>query len=271
MLADIAQIAQIQTDDIAEDEESERDLFEVGEYVRMVVLMLFQEISLMPVQFSHLMITTMVTQPYTQSIRFINENRATRLPASSATASEAMGADSILVLPSASEKVRNRDCHYPFRQSSDFYYLSGFAEPEAVLVLAQDALKECVLFCRSRDPNMEIGRRAGQKMQLRILVLIRPMPLRNWMNACPCCLIGAKSCFTLPVRIVPLIDDYGVGLIFFMTVNVAAKLPSRIDDRDKIIHRQRRIKSSAESLLCAVLERLALKPTCVRCRSVVRK
>ncbi len=43
VLTDIAQIAQIQTDDIAEDEESERDLFEVGEYVRMVVLMLFQE------------------------------------------------------------------------------------------------------------------------------------------------------------------------------------------------------------------------------------
>ncbi len=43
VLTDIAQIAQIQTDDIADDEESERDLFEVGEYVRMVVLMLFQE------------------------------------------------------------------------------------------------------------------------------------------------------------------------------------------------------------------------------------
>lgn len=46
-----------------------------------------------------------------------------------------MTPNSIAILPSAPERTRNRDVHYPFRQESDFYYLSGFAESDAVLVL----------------------------------------------------------------------------------------------------------------------------------------
>ena len=46
-----------------------------------------------------------------------------------------MGHDSVAILPTALEKIRNRDAEYPFRPDSDFYYLTGFPEPEAVLVL----------------------------------------------------------------------------------------------------------------------------------------
>ena len=45
------------------------------------------------------------------------------------------GNDAILVLPAATERIRSRDTHYPYRQDSDFWYLSGFPEPDAVLVL----------------------------------------------------------------------------------------------------------------------------------------
>ena len=48
---------------------------------------------------------------------------------------EHMAPNSVAILPAASEKIRNRDAHYAFRQESDFYYLSGFPEPEAVLVV----------------------------------------------------------------------------------------------------------------------------------------
>ncbi|MGE8289847.1 MAG: aminopeptidase P N-terminal domain-containing protein, partial [Stenotrophomonas sp.] len=48
---------------------------------------------------------------------------------------EAAGDDAILVLPAAPERVRSHDTFYPYRQDSDFWYLSGFQEPEAVLVL----------------------------------------------------------------------------------------------------------------------------------------
>ncbi len=74
-----------------------------------------------------------------------------------------MGTGSIALLPAAPSMPRNRDVHYPYRQDSDFYYLTGFPEPEAVAVLAPGAQHEFLLFCRERDPEMEIwhGRRAG--------------------------------------------------------------------------------------------------------------
>jgi len=64
---------------------------------------------------------------------------------------------SIVLLPSSCEQIRNRDVHYPYRPSSDFFYLSGFAEPEALLVLIPGRPQgEYVLFCRGQDPQREI-------------------------------------------------------------------------------------------------------------------
>ena len=73
------------------------------------------------------------------------------------TLMEHMEENSIAILPAAALLVRNRDSHYLFRQDSDFYYLSGFDEPEAVLVLAPGREHgESILFCRDRDPEKEI-------------------------------------------------------------------------------------------------------------------
>ena len=66
------------------------------------------------------------------------------------------GDDAILILPAAPERVRSRDTHYPYRQDSDLLYLTGFPEPEAVLVLVPGRKHgETVLFCRERDPDRE--------------------------------------------------------------------------------------------------------------------
>ena len=66
------------------------------------------------------------------------------------------GDDAILVLAAAPERIRSRDTHYPYRQDSDFWYLTGFDEPEAVLVLVPGrAHGEALLFCRERDPERE--------------------------------------------------------------------------------------------------------------------
>lgn len=75
-----------------------------------------------------------------------------------------MGPDGVAIIPSAVEVTRNRDVHYRFRQDSDFRYLTGFLEPDAVAVLAPGrAAGEFVIFCRDRDALMEVwhGRRAG--------------------------------------------------------------------------------------------------------------
>lgn len=75
-----------------------------------------------------------------------------------------MSVNSVAIIPSATEVTRNRDVEYPFRQDSDFYYLTGFDEPDAVLVLVPGRDEgQVLMFCRDRDPEMEIwnGYRAG--------------------------------------------------------------------------------------------------------------
>lgn len=77
---------------------------------------------------------------------------------------ELMGADGIAILPAAPQRIRSRDTSFSYRQDSDFYYLTGFPEPEAVAVLVPGRPRgEYLLFCRDRDPLKEMwdGRRAG--------------------------------------------------------------------------------------------------------------
>ncbi|MET0050122.1 MAG: Xaa-Pro aminopeptidase [Candidatus Thiodiazotropha sp.] len=77
-----------------------------------------------------------------------------------------MGPGSIAILPTAPQLIRNRDVHYPYRPDSDFYYLTGFPEPEAVLVLIPGRKQaEFILFNRESDPVKEQwdGARAGQE------------------------------------------------------------------------------------------------------------
>ena len=75
-----------------------------------------------------------------------------------------VGKGGIAILPASQIKMRNRDVEYNYRQDSDFYYLTGFPEPEAVAVLAPGRPGgEYILFCREKDPQREIwdGRRVG--------------------------------------------------------------------------------------------------------------
>ena len=75
-----------------------------------------------------------------------------------------MGEGSIAILPAAPVRIRNRDVEYPYRQDSDFFYVTGFEEPESVAVLVPKRKRgEFILFCRERDPEMEQwnGTRSG--------------------------------------------------------------------------------------------------------------
>ncbi|WP_457668473.1 Xaa-Pro aminopeptidase [Thiolapillus sp.] len=77
-----------------------------------------------------------------------------------------MGKDSIAILPAAGIKQRNNDVTYPYRPDSDFYYLTGFEEPEAVAVLIPGRKQgEYILFCREKDEEKERwdGPIAGQE------------------------------------------------------------------------------------------------------------
>lgn len=81
-----------------------------------------------------------------------------------------MEPNSIAILPATPISNRNNSVDYPYRQNSDFFYLSGFSEPEAVLAIIPGREHgEFVVFCRERDPEKELwdGLRAGQEGAVR--------------------------------------------------------------------------------------------------------
>jgi len=77
---------------------------------------------------------------------------------------EIAGDGSVIIVRAATQKIRNNDAHYPYRQDSDFLYLSGFAEPDAMMVLLpEDKGGQSIMFCRARDRTREMwdGAMAG--------------------------------------------------------------------------------------------------------------
>jgi Xaa-Pro aminopeptidase len=74
-----------------------------------------------------------------------------------------MAPKSVAIIPGAREATRSNDTNYRFRQDSDFFYLTGFEEPEAIAVVKPSETNKYALFVRPRDPEREIwdGRRAG--------------------------------------------------------------------------------------------------------------
>ncbi len=80
----------------------------------------------------------------------LNELKARRLQLL-----QAMG-DGVAIIPTSPELIRNRDSHYPYRFDSYFYYLTGFKEPEALLVLITGEEPRSILFCRDKDIEREI-------------------------------------------------------------------------------------------------------------------
>ena len=64
--------------------------------------------------------------------------------------------DGIAVIPTAPERVRNRDSHHPYRFDSYFWYLSGFPEPDAVIVLIGGKEPRSILFCREKNEEREV-------------------------------------------------------------------------------------------------------------------
>ncbi|WP_214000743.1 Xaa-Pro aminopeptidase [Arsukibacterium sp.] len=76
----------------------------------------------------------------------------------------ALQPDSVALISAASEQTRSRDTEYPFRQHSDFWYYTGFNEPDALLIISNRAdLPVAQLLCRDKDPAQEVwqGRRLG--------------------------------------------------------------------------------------------------------------
>jgi len=80
--------------------------------------------------------------------------------------------DGVALIPSGSMKMRSNDTEFPFRQESNFYYLSGFNEPDCLLLLCKnDQGNKTFLFLREKDPQMEmwVGKRLGVSAACEVL------------------------------------------------------------------------------------------------------
>jgi Xaa-Pro aminopeptidase len=106
--------------------------------------------------------------------------------------------EGVMLLPAAPHALRNADTEYPYRADSDLYYLTGFGEPEALLVLApQHASERVVLFLRPRDREREIwnGKRLGVEAAVEGLGVDAAYPIEELAQRLPDYLVGAARAF----------------------------------------------------------------------------
>lgn len=104
-----------------------------------------------------------------------------------------MADNSIAVIAAAPEKVRSKDTLYPYKQSTNFSYLSGFSEPCAVMLLIPNREQgECVLFCRDKDPLRETwdGLRLGPEKAKEVLAIDDAFPIDDIDDILPGLLEG---------------------------------------------------------------------------------
>lgn len=162
----------------------------------------------------------------------------------------AIGPNAIAILPAAREVVRNRDVHYPFRQNSDFVYLTGFTEPDAFAVIAPKRKDgEYVLFCRPRDPEREQwdGRRSGVEGATSEFGADQAYPL-NELDAVMPTLIDGRERLYYPIGSDAALDAQVMGWINRVRANIraGATAPETFVTIESVLHEMRLRKSPAE-------------------------
>jgi Xaa-Pro aminopeptidase len=160
-----------------------------------------------------------------------------------------MGKNTIAILSSASEVIRNRDIHFPFRQDSDFLYLTGFNEPDAVMVLIPGRKHgEYIIFCRERDPEQETwnGRRAGQEGAIETHGADDSFPIDDIDDILPGLLEGTNSIFNVMGRYSEF-DKQLIGWVNHIKRQSSGRhVPSEFVALDYLLHDMRLYKSREE-------------------------
>ena len=161
-----------------------------------------------------------------------------------------MEPNSIAIIPSAREQVRSRDTQFAFRQDSDFYYLTGFEEPDAVLVLVPGRRHgQFVMFCRERDPTMELwhGYRAGPEGACEKYQADDAFPVGDIDDILPGLLEGRDRVYYSMGRVADF-DRRIMGWVNSIReqVRTGAVPPGEFTDLDHMLHDLRLIKSAAE-------------------------
>ena len=161
-----------------------------------------------------------------------------------------MDRQSIAIIPGAREVTRSRDTEYPFRQNSDLFYLTGFEEPDAVLVLVPGRRQgHVVLFCRERDPEMELwnGYRLGPEGAVAYLGVDDAFPIDDLDEILPGLIEGTQRIY-YSMGHDDVFDQRVMGWVnqIRRLVRSGAAPPADFTDLAFLLHEQRLIKSAAE-------------------------
>ena len=161
--------------------------------------------------------------------------------------------DAIVIVPAAPERIRNNDSHYPYRQDSDFHYLTGFGEPDAVLVLipGRSAGAE-ILFCRERHPEREQwdGPRAGPDGAVEDYALDDAFPIEDIDEILPGMIEGRSRVYYHFGRD----TDFDLRIIAWVNrvrgeVKKGARAPHEFVALSHLLHDLRLFKSAGELAL----------------------
>lgn len=158
-------------------------------------------------------------------------------------------AGSIAIIPAAHEVLRNGDAHYRFRQDSNFYYLTGFNEPDALLVLIAGADTQSVLFNRTRNPAEEqwTGKRLGQDGALSELGMHAAFPIDSVAEELPKLLNGKSAIYYALARNPEMEKTIMQSLKTLKgQVRRGVKVPDQLCDLEPILGEMRLFKSDAE-------------------------
>jgi Xaa-Pro aminopeptidase len=164
-----------------------------------------------------------------------------------------MRPNSVCIVPAAKLMTRSNDTEYGFRQNSDFHYLCGFPEADAVLVMSNQAHFEgglSVLFCLAKDPLAEIwhGRRFGPDAAVKQFGLDQAFTLDQTQDALTELMDGHQHVYFLQGQ------DIEIDELIFACIKTLREAPKQsriaplnIADLREILHEMRLFKSANEA------------------------
>jgi Xaa-Pro aminopeptidase len=155
----------------------------------------------------------------------------------------------IAIVPTAPERARNRDTHYLYRFDSYFYYLSGFVEPEAVVVIIAGKMPKTILFCREKDLTREIwdGYRHGPKAAQKTFAFDEAYPIAKLDEMMPK-LIADQAALHFPLGADAAWDARVVGWLNQVKAQVRSGIsaPTEIQDVRTLLDDMRLLKDADE-------------------------
>ena len=174
-----------------------------------------------------------------------------------------MHENSVAILPSAPTLIRNRDVEHGFRQDSDFMYLSGFNEPESVIVLVPHRKQgEFILFCRDRDPVKETwhGRRYGIEGALEHFDADDAYPIEDLEEILPGLMEGRESVY-YSIGLNPTFDKHVLKCVNDLRAQSrrGARVPYEFVSLEYLLHDMRLYKSREELSLMRKAAKISVK------------